>query len=328
MALTLDGLVYSGTFPDAAGNIFPINYTTYTPFEMYPSSNMTSVLGPIYTPQIYAKDLDTLDIASSGRISFVVSETRVLDLYRDDTTDTTHFLAASNESLLFEVENGNAQMLLDATTCNVEIFAQNQIIFTACNGVTFTAVDDVAYTTDANLMFRSKSNISLVACNDINIVAHKDIYMSAKDGEVIFWLDPPNANIYFTASNSIYFDSIHGEIKLLACESNVEICMSNDSLYMYAQSNIEMTACNDILMNIEDKNVFHAYTNSNDNSKLIDIESDYFSFGKRNVDGSVVKFTFHINDFNELTLTKQEIDNLANVTESHMVAKYSTQRRL
>lgn len=322
--LTITDLLYSGTFPDGTGNVEPILYTTYTPFELYPSSNMTNLFGPIYTPQVFAKDLDTLELASSHCISFAVNETRVLNMCRNDATSTTSLSASSNESLLIEIENGNASILLDETSKNVEVFAQNQIVFTACNGVTFTAVDDVAYTTDANLVFSSKSNIQLVASNDISIIALKDLFMSAKNGDVVFWLDPPKANIYFTASNSIYFNSMYGELKMTACESNVEISMSNECLYLFANSNVTITACNDIMMNIEDKQVFHAYSLSNGGQNFVDIESDYFSFGKRLANGSKVRFMFHINSLNELDLMKQDIDVMDNVVTSKMVAKYAS----
>lgn len=270
--------------------------------------------GPIFLPAVYGRNLSMFEIASSGCIAFTLKDKYAFEICRSTSNSPIVFNAGSNESFLHQVNGGNVQMLLNSSNNNFEVFAQNQIVFTACNGVSFTAVDDVAYTSDRDLVFYGRCNISLVASNDINIIAHRDIYMSAKNGDVIFWLDPPNANIYFTASNSIYFNSVNGELQLLASHCNVSITFSNNNMYLYALSNIDITACNDISMNLGSSNIVQIHSEDGGEATMdinnadVHINDHELCLTKRHTDGKKVKFCFEITERDELLITRRAVD--------------------
>lgn len=56
--------------------------------NLYPAVTQSNISGPVYTPRVYAYGLDTLELASSGRLSLTVSDVHVMDLTHTDGLTT------------------------------------------------------------------------------------------------------------------------------------------------------------------------------------------------------------------------------------------------
>lgn len=74
MALT----VYSTNLA-GSGNGPGVSYINAA-IPVYPPVTHSNIFGPVYTPRVYASNLDTLELASSGRLSLTVADVHVIDM--------------------------------------------------------------------------------------------------------------------------------------------------------------------------------------------------------------------------------------------------------
>ena len=131
---------------------------------LYPSPDIIDVFGPIFTPRIYGKDLTALEIASSGDITFALSNARALDLYNDTLGNT--FLGSyivsdnSRNSSFIEFNKTNRSLRLCANN-NVEASGGSNLIFAASNIISLVA---------------SNTTILSVTSNRTNIYKNVDIH--------------------------------------------------------------------------------------------------------------------------------------------------------
>lgn len=88
----------------------------------YPDSNEISILGPVYLPSLYAKDLDALTIASSGKISIFLNDVAAFDIV--SLSNVTTFVPQPGTSLDFG-NSSNAHILVDPTANSILIKGQD-----------------------------------------------------------------------------------------------------------------------------------------------------------------------------------------------------------
>ena len=89
----------------------------------YPSSNQISIFGPVYLPQVYAKDLAALQIASSGRVDVVLNDAPAFSIA--EAAGTTSLVpAASSPTIALSSANSNAYVAVNAAEGSVTIHGQ------------------------------------------------------------------------------------------------------------------------------------------------------------------------------------------------------------
>ena len=115
-----------------------ISYTAHAPdTNMYPASNFVTVLGPVWTPRIYAKDLTNLEVASSGSVAISLTDIHSMD-FSMSTFDSSYMNTISSQSnySLQLMTNSNVQMqfLMDATSNNITLNALSNMAFNVFNG--------------------------------------------------------------------------------------------------------------------------------------------------------------------------------------------------
>lgn len=300
------------------------------------------VFGTMYLPRVYGKDLTTFEIASSGNIAITLYDKHVLDIDRDSNSSTTYIRAIEGESLELSADSNNVWMRLDGSNQTFELFSSNQIIFTACNGIDFGASSgNVTYSSDTgDLVFFARSNVNMTSCNDVYITAYRDIILSAANGSVLFWLDPPNSNMHFSASNNVTFTATDGYMSFSQGKNSVFMMMSNYDLWLHADSNVFITACNTILEHAR-KNIFTMVggcniTTSTSNNYVVhtntNIEGDLRVLGNGGVNivgtrsnNTDITFAFRINTLNELELVRIVHSN-EQVMSSRLVSKFAVAR--
>jgi uncharacterized protein (DUF2345 family) len=203
----------------------------------YPDSNVIDVFSRLYVPGVYGKQLTAFEIASSGKIAITLNDVHTMDIQRSSVSNITSITTRAQENFFIGLSNQNAYMYFDSENSNILMAATNKIFLNASNGVNFSGSN--------NSSFTSASNLSFSASNDIYLTSECNIFMSAAGGAVKFALDPPNANIYFIASNAIDFTSADTGISMYAIHSNVIVQLtSNMDLSLYATSNFYLSANN------------------------------------------------------------------------------------
>lgn len=66
---------------------------------IYPDNDVVSIFGPIFTPRIHSKYMDTLEIASSGKVALTLSDQHALDLRLDESVGAVEMVARNGNSL-------------------------------------------------------------------------------------------------------------------------------------------------------------------------------------------------------------------------------------
>jgi hypothetical protein len=77
---------------------------------IYPEDDVITMLGPIFTPRIHSRYMDTLELASSGKVALTLSDQHALDIQLDQALRRVDFLA----------RDGNSIRLASASNVSVE----------------------------------------------------------------------------------------------------------------------------------------------------------------------------------------------------------------
>ena len=286
----------------------------------YPDADFVHTLSTIFAPRIYGKDLSVFEVGSSSNIAFTINDTHVLNITRDDETETTYISHATpSESVCISTSNG--YILYDTPTSNLVISSANLIRLAASNGVVVDGADymrmvgdslqiyssnDSHFTTGCNMYFDSGSNVYINASCNIYMAAVQDILMTAANGAVVFHLDPPNSNMYFTASNNVTFSAMDGAMSFHQGHDSVWIDMRSNTLKLYADSNIDLTTSN-ITMTAHDRVKISACNGID--FGFVSMTDTEFAFNKfRAADGSYIQYVFVFNeaDLNMVRRTYQD----------------------
>lgn len=207
-------VLYSGS----NGRELTIDYlpTVSNVDKLYPESDTYEMLGQLYAPRIYGKDLTAFELGSSGKIAMTLRDTHALDFDRDDPTKTVSLRTLAGDTLLISLDNSNAGSILIGQNSNV--------VITAGNSLTGTA---------SNISFSATSNITVAASNNVAIAASNNFTADAA------------SNVTVTAGNSV--STAAGSNINLVAASNVNVSASN-SFVATAASNVELSAASNVVV--------------------------------------------------------------------------------
>lgn len=231
----------------------------------YPSSGMYNVMGPVYLPRIYGKDLSAFEIASSGKVSITLHDTYAFDLDRDTDTATTFLATVPGDSFKIQANGDQVSMAFDANT--------NDMVLTASNNITFRGKDliyefsgDVSNSTLGDNNMTADGAIAVVAGGDLTMASSSNsVAITSGYSNVYVILDATvdNLNQYalndvnISASNGYHLDAkndatlsaVNGSMYLYAASSNVSLTMQKEtwSANMFAASNLDLTTVHGLI---------------------------------------------------------------------------------
>ena len=151
----------------------------------YPDSDSFSTFGPVLTPKVWADGLDTLELASSGRIAATLNNEHAFDMSEADSL--VKFTARDGNSFRFQTEQGQASVTLSADLSNVSVFSSNSFLaeardfaLAASGAFTLAAHDEISAESLSNsIALAAKVDFRASACNDVAIAAGNDFGVSA-----------------------------------------------------------------------------------------------------------------------------------------------------
>jgi hypothetical protein len=92
---------------------------------LYPEADTISILGPVWLPRVYGKDLTAFEIASSGKIAITINDVHSLDISK--IGQLTTLSTKSNDSLQYNVNNSGMIMNFDSSSNNISLYADCNI---------------------------------------------------------------------------------------------------------------------------------------------------------------------------------------------------------
>jgi hypothetical protein len=171
------------TYTTLLGSTQEIKYVAgASDLSLYPDVDSATVLGPLLLPRIYGKDLDALEIGSSGRIAFALNDQNAIDVTRSNHTNSSNFLnkiAGATDSDSLEVSAKGGKIVLDAAAEGVQLTATSNlggtadtITFGSTAATTITAGDTFAASGALGASLASaNSNVSVSAGHDVTVTA-------------------------------------------------------------------------------------------------------------------------------------------------------------
>ena len=220
------------TFYDLLTESYPVDSTSNHAINYvdgatvsYPESNITTVMGPLWLPRIYGKDLTALEIASSGKIAITLNDIHSFDLNNQSNYGgvSNQMVATlntrSNYAMQLSTNDGSNYMTLDAYTNEATLLAPSNV---------------TVQSTEKNVVLQAGSNIDMTACN-LNF-----------NGDVAF-----NSENFTVAASNVSLSATSN--MLVSGESNVTISANNDNmtitmdsvtsnLAIYSSSNVSVSA--------------------------------------------------------------------------------------
>jgi hypothetical protein len=153
----------------------------------YPDKDVVATFGPILTPKIFADGLDTLEIASSGKIAATLNNEHAFDIV--EVGRTVNFTARYGNSFMFGTEEGQASIFLGDDLSNVSVFSSNDFtatardfLFTASNDFSVAAAKDVLISSaDESVTVSAKVDFAVAASNDVVVRADRKAVFSASN---------------------------------------------------------------------------------------------------------------------------------------------------
>ena len=109
--------ICNNEFTTLGDNPIPFNYVDACGnTSFYPLFDDQVVLGPVYLPRIHAKDLDVLELASSGNMVMSIQDQASLSFNNNTTNNLTNISAANSQSISFQPSDENSTAVLGHMT--------------------------------------------------------------------------------------------------------------------------------------------------------------------------------------------------------------------
>ncbi|GLC54538.1 hypothetical protein PLESTB_000877300 [Pleodorina starrii] len=239
MSTTPITTLYSG---DRAVNIA---YKESVPasLQVYPDPDTYDILGQLYAPRIYGKNLTAFELASSGILALTMQDTHALDIDRDMSTSNVIIRTVANDGLLLSLTNSNVGYIRLGNDSNLSIVAGSNLAQSACNlamsatnAFVLSASNSVAVT-GGQLGFASAGDALVSACNN----------MAFTSGRVIL----SASNVSFSLSNFALASA--GSNTLLVTPNTVTIqegdsmlAMTPSNILLTSGSNVAISSCNNL----------------------------------------------------------------------------------
>ena len=229
-------VVYDELINDTNTPINTIDYTaTAINTSLYPNSNNIAILGPVWLPRIYGKDLTAFEIASSGKIAITVNDVHSLDISQSNYIDANNYknviTAESNFSLEFNANSGALDIFMDSYSNEIRITGASNVVLGASNG-------DISLVAGSNINVNGAGTISLNSTtSNVSIYAASNLSLTSSNNTIIT-VDGSLSNI--TRSN----------IVVKAQKGRMNLTVDSNTLNVFAYSNITLNTSNNHLVTV------------------------------------------------------------------------------
>jgi uncharacterized protein (DUF2345 family) len=208
---------------------------------LYPEADTISILGPVWLPRIYGKDLTAFEIASSGKIAITINDVHSLDFSK--TGQLTTLSTKSNDSLQYNVNNSAMMMDFDSSSNNISLYADCNISQTASNSFSITAHSNVSIlASNGSLTLTSQtSNMTLTMDHTNNITT---LYSSNNIEQYT------SNNFILNTTSNINAHAISGSIRFAGSASNTLLNLdgANNDIVMYSSNDTKITSSNNVVV--------------------------------------------------------------------------------
>lgn len=206
---------------------------------LYPEADTISILGPVWLPRIYGKDLTAFEIASSGKIAITINDVHSLDISK--VGQLTTLSTKSNDSLEYNVNAGAMKMNFNANSNDISLYADCNISQTASNDFAITAKSNVSV-----LASNGSLTLSSQTSNMTFVMKHIDNTTTLYSSNNI--VQYTSNNFILNTTSNINAFAISGSISLAGSTSNTLLTLngSNNNIQMYSSNNTIITSSNNI----------------------------------------------------------------------------------
>jgi hypothetical protein len=178
-----------------------MNFTNLTGNVDYPETTFLNVLGPAYIPRVYAKDLDALELGSSGKVAVTLHDVHALDI--DQTASTTIIQTVPANDMKLQTSN---LMTLDANALTFDI--QSDMTLSTSGHAYLWGVTGVGIkSTGGDVTLEARSNATTMTMGtDLSVATSGDATVTAKSGALSLTMgveDAKTIDIQNTASQGV-----------------------------------------------------------------------------------------------------------------------------
>jgi len=228
--------------------------------QMYPDNSNVTILGQVWLPRIYGKNLTSFEIASSGKIAITVNDIHSMDIFSSNMNGifTNRFAAKSNYSMEFFTQNGDTRFFLDGSnktaslkaTETVSVYASNNVLdLSSGSNVNVTASKDIVGVATDNVTLRADTGSLALTAADSNVQVFlddltRDFQVIAQSNVVL----DAGQNVEGTASNSVAFLATTGDFTADASSNAYLHLDSNWYASLWGRSNVNVTASNSVIV--------------------------------------------------------------------------------
>lgn len=208
---------------------------------LYPEADTISILGPVWLPRVYGKDLTAFEIASSGKIAITINDVHSLDISK--IGQLTTLSTKGTDSLQYSVNNGGMTMNFDSTSNNISLYAGSNIVQTASNDFRITAFSNVSVlASNGSLALSSQTSNMTFVMNHTN---NKTTLYSSND-----IVQYTSNNFILNTTSNVNAYAIAGSIRLAGSASNTWFNLNgaNNNIEMYSSNNTQITSSNDVIV--------------------------------------------------------------------------------
>jgi uncharacterized protein (DUF2345 family) len=258
--------VYGPLAGDSTKNI---SYTTLTPAAEYPEVNTYNVFGPVWLPRVYGKDLESFEVASSGKVDFTLRDKHAisfdwlnaekLSMIKTASNDQSLRVSAKSDSMYIDM-NAASNTLTIFSACNITLSNGGVYTQAVSGDLNFAAGQSMGLTATSNLVLRSHSN-------DIVGTAFSNITLTATNGNAVITSSveaklvsaagelsvTPTAVKVFASSGKVDIDATQGDIEIsTACNtimtsSNLTATATGDARILGGDKEVHFTSASALL---------------------------------------------------------------------------------
>ena len=285
--------IYGSMMSSATTNINYLNQNTVYP----PETDAVSVLGPLFIPSVYAKNLDRLEVGSSGAIAVGLLDSFAFNIKKKKTVSSSTLFQAV-DAQPFEFAPGDASRTFVAGTLTISgsgAMTRDTTFANSANAYHFANLLDLSQ--------HAGSGTKLVTANDL-YVANPGTYFTdtAANNVAAFTSDPTHGNV-MTIYNNVAANI--AEIQALTDGATPVACP-----LVLKSSTLQVSDATSSVLNISKVNHVATYITAGDASNQLKLHLEPTDVARTVELGLATTYQSTMTDTNNVTSSFQAVDLL------------------
>ena len=124
------------------GGTVPVYDLGGTSSPQYPVDTV-DIFGQVYLSRLYAKNLDALEIASSGKVTISLNDVNAIDISKTtsilDSGEVVALTSTDSNGILLSTAENSASVYLSAASCNLHLSSRNDVHISCSNNIYMNA---------------------------------------------------------------------------------------------------------------------------------------------------------------------------------------------